>query len=119
MGLAIQVSSLCYMIPASLGSATTIRVANLLGAGHGHQANVTVQVSSCIVFVLTLVLGGALCLLRDLVARAFTEDAIIRHATAVVLPAVAASFLGKQCHSTESGAYHKGESTDGSFQQIC
>lgn len=38
MGLCIQITNPSYMIPSSFGSATSVRVANLLGAGHAMQA---------------------------------------------------------------------------------
>lgn len=83
------------MIPSSFGSATAIRVANLLGAGYGLQARTTARVSSVLVLASTMVLGGATFLARHYVVRVFTEDLAIRQATAVVVPAVAASMVGE------------------------
>lgn len=94
MGLAIQITNPCYMIPSSFGSATAIRVANLLGAGYALQARTTARVSSVVVLICTVVLGGATFSARHLVVRVFTEDMAIRQATAVVVPAVAAALIG-------------------------
>lgn len=94
MGLAIQITNPCYMIPSSFGSATAIRVANLLGAGYGLQARTTARVSSLAVLGCTALLGGATFLARHYVVRVFTEDPVIRQATAAVVPAVAASMIG-------------------------
>jgi MATE family multidrug resistance protein len=38
MGLAMQISGISYMIPSSMGSATSTRVANSLGAGKARTA---------------------------------------------------------------------------------
>jgi MATE family multidrug resistance protein len=38
MGLCIQITNPSYMVPSSFGSATSVRVANLLGAGFARKA---------------------------------------------------------------------------------
>lgn len=53
------------------------------------------SVSACIVLVSTVLLGSCTFLARHQVVRVFTEDIQIRAATAVVVPAVATSIVGK------------------------
>jgi hypothetical protein len=53
------------------------------------------RVSACIVLVSTVLLGSCTFLARHQVVRVFTEDIQIRAATAVVVPAVATSIVGK------------------------
>lgn len=94
MGLCIQITNPSYMIPSSFGSATSVRVANLLGAGQGLQARTAARVSAAIVFTATLLLGCCTFAGRHAVVRIFTDDPTIRAATAAVVPAVATSIVG-------------------------
>jgi len=94
MGLAIQISSPSYMVPSSFGSATAVRVANLLGAGLPGKARLASRVAFCVILSCMLVLGSGTYLARHWIVLVFTSDLSIRDATAVVVPAVATALVG-------------------------
>jgi MATE family multidrug resistance protein len=93
-GIAMQVSSLFYMLPASLGSATATRVANSLGAGNARGAALVFRVALTVGLTLGLASAVAISCAAGSLARLFTGDAAVVAAARVVLPFVALSLLG-------------------------
>jgi MATE family multidrug resistance protein len=80
--------------PSSLGSATSTRVANSLGAGNAEGARLVFRVSA----LLTLCIGGAAACLTYLLRRPlvslFTEEPAVVALAARALPFMALSLLG-------------------------
>ncbi|KIZ07408.1 putative transporter [Monoraphidium neglectum] len=81
----------------SLGSATSTRVANSLGAGNAEGARLVFRVSA----LLTLCIGGAAACLTYLLRRPlvslFTEEPAVVALAARALPFMALSLLGDSC----------------------
>ncbi|GBF98590.1 hypothetical protein Rsub_11315 [Raphidocelis subcapitata] len=95
MGVGFQVSSLGYMLPASLGAATATRVANALGSGSARGAALVFRVAAAVAATLGAAAALVVYLARRPLVAAFVggEEAVVALG-ATVMPVVALSLLG-------------------------
>ena len=70
----ISLTSLIYMIPQAVGAAATVRVGYALGKGQKQRARYLAGVSVVMGLLLGLFTMGALILLREPLARIYTDD---------------------------------------------
>lgn len=83
-----------YTFPYGLGSATSVRVSNALGAGDARGAVTAARVSLAIVVAVQLFFSIAMVCGRRVWARAFTNEAGVIQLAAKTFPVVALTCLG-------------------------
>lgn len=72
--IALNFSSLVFMLPYSLGMATTVRVGQTLGAGRPAEASFAAWVAMGTALLLACVSASYMTLLREPIARIYTLD---------------------------------------------
>lgn len=72
--IALNFSSLVFMLPYSLGMATTVRVGQTLGAGRPADAAFAARVAMGSALLLACVSASYMTLLREPIARIYTSD---------------------------------------------
>ena len=85
---AINVASTTFMVPLGFGSATTIRIGNLIGAGHTWKATAWLAISLCAGMM--TVSGCLLAVLAYPIAGLYTPDVALIGVIASLLPIAAA-----------------------------
>ena len=92
--IAINVASLCFMIPFGVAEATTVRVGHALGAGRGSQGVRRAAVAGLVLVLATQTLSAGLLLFgHDHVAGIYTRDlAVGSLAASLLLLAMAFQF---------------------------
>jgi MATE family multidrug resistance protein len=103
MGLVLNISGLLYMLPQGLGSATSVRVGNALGAGLPRAAKRAAYVAFGMVLVTQVVLATATLACRNTAAYFFTDDKDVASAAAKIFPIMAWCLLGDGVNSTVAG----------------
>lgn len=84
--IVMSLTSLIFMIPSSLGNASTVRVGQALGANQPAQARYNAGVALSLSMVLSVVTAIGLIVLRTPVARMYTDDvAVLDIATTLLL----------------------------------
>lgn len=75
--IAINLGSVAFMVPLGIGSATTVRVGNALGAGN--RARLRAAAASGLLLVLgsQLLLAAAMALFPEALAKLYTRDAAV------------------------------------------
>lgn len=104
MGIAFQVTAICYMFPYSIGSATSIRVSNALGAGRPRAAHLSARMSLDLHLAFTTLLVPTVLALRHQIAKAFTNDADVIAGAAKVFVPLAFSMIGDSANSALAAA---------------
>ena len=87
--IAASVAAVLYMVPLSLGIATSARTGYWIGAGQLNLARRSARTGLALAGALALILATALGLGREWVARAYSRDAAVVAATTVWLAWVA------------------------------
>ncbi|KAB5592882.1 MATE efflux family protein [Ceratobasidium theobromae] len=82
-------ASTTYQVPFALGVATTVRVGNLLGSGHGKKARVAAEMSLCLSFVFALCLSTLYIVFRERWGYLFNNDETVVGVVSIILPLVA------------------------------
>ncbi|KAI8466628.1 MAG: mate-domain-containing protein [Monoraphidium minutum] len=97
MGICLTANSIFYMMPSSLGSATSTRVANFLGAGDAAAARRAFRVAASAAALAGS--GGAVStyLLRRPLVGLFTKEPGTVALALAVMPVMALSLLGDSC----------------------
>src|SRR5690606_26017543 len=73
--IAINVASLCFMVPFGVAEATTVRVGHAIGAGLGTQGVRRAAAAGLAIVLATQALSAGLMLLgHDFVAAVYTRD---------------------------------------------
>ncbi|MGE8100390.1 MATE family efflux transporter [Pseudomonas fluorescens] len=72
--IALNISSLLFMIPYSLGMAVTVRVGQALGAGNPYQASFAAKVGLGAALVFAVFSASLILLLREPIASIYTAD---------------------------------------------
>lgn len=91
--IAINVASLCFMIPMGLAEATTVRVGNALGRGDGGGLRRAVLAGMAIVLCTQALSASVLLLGNDLIVGFYTDDlAVATFAAGLLLYAAAFQF---------------------------
>ena len=91
--IAASMAAVLYMVPLSLGIATSARAGYWIGAGHSARARQVVHTGLTLAAGLALLCAASLVLLRDGVARVYAEDPAVASAAAIWLAWVAAYHL--------------------------
>jgi len=103
MGLLLNISGLLYMLPTGLGSATSVRVGNALGAGLPRAAKRAAYVAFGMVLLTQIVLAMGTLASRNTAAYLFTDDKDVASAAAKIFPIMAWCVLGDGVNSTVGG----------------
>ncbi|KAG8781578.1 hypothetical protein FRC12_021733 [Ceratobasidium sp. 428] len=82
-------SSIAYQTPFSLGTATSVRVGNMLGLGHAKRAKLAAETSIGMSFVTAIIQSSIFMIFRHNWARLFNDDKEVISLVASVLPLVA------------------------------
>ena len=91
--IAINVASLCFMVPMALAEATTVRVGHAVGRGDGDGLRRAAYAGLTLVLVTQLITGAALLFGNEAIAALYTGDAaVITLAAALLLLAAAFQF---------------------------
>jgi MATE family multidrug resistance protein len=89
--IAINVSSLCFMVPMALAEATTVRVGHAVGRGDRDGLRRAAFAGYALVVITQLTTGSSLFLANDAIAGLYTADAAVA-ALAATLLLMAATF---------------------------
>jgi MATE family multidrug resistance protein len=89
--IAINVSSLCFMVPMALAEATTVRVGHAVGRGDRDGLRRAAFAGYALVVMTQLTTGSSLFLANDAIAGLYTADAAVA-ALAATLLLMAATF---------------------------
>ncbi|MBS7457020.1 MATE family efflux transporter [Coralloluteibacterium stylophorae] len=89
--IAINVATLCFMVPMGLAEATTVRVGRAVGARDGGGVRSAMRAGFVLVIATQLCSGTVLLLGHDLIAALYTRDAAVA-ALASTLMLYAAAF---------------------------
>ncbi len=89
--IAINVSSLCFMVPMALAEATTVRVGHAVGRGDRDGLRRAAFAGYALVVMTQLATGSTLFLANDAIAGLYTNDAAVA-ALAATLLLMAATF---------------------------
>lgn len=89
--IAINVSSLCFMVPMALAEATTVRVGHAVGRGDRDGLRRAAFAGYALVVMTQLTTGSTLLLANDAIAGLYTADAAVA-ALAATLLLMAATF---------------------------
>lgn len=103
MGLTLNVSGLLYMIPMSIGFATSVRVGNCLGAGLEHAARLSTTTALGFNVVLQAVLAICVVLTRHSLGYVFTDDSGVVGSSAPVFLLMAWCMQGDGINATLGG----------------
>ncbi|KAL4547873.1 hypothetical protein Ndes2526B_g07093 [Nannochloris sp. 'desiccata'] len=103
MGLVLNISGLLYMLPQGLGSATSVRVGNALGAGLPRAAKRSAYAAFGMVLLTQVVLAMGTLACRNTAAYLFTDDVDVASAAAKIFPIMAWCLLGDGVNSTVAG----------------
>jgi multidrug resistance protein, MATE family len=103
MGLVLNISGLLYMLPQGLGSATSVRVGNALGAGLPRAAKRAAYVAFVIVLITQFVLAAGALACRNSAGYLFTDDIDVASAAAKIFPIMAVCLLGDGVNATVAG----------------
>ncbi len=87
--IAASMAAVLYMVPLSLGIATSARAGYWIGARHPARARAAAHTGLAIAAVMALLCAGALALSRQPIAQAYAKDADVAAAAAVWLGWVA------------------------------
>ena len=87
--IAASMAAVLYMVPLSLGIATSARAGFWIGAGQPRQARHAVHTGLAVAAGMALLCAGALALSRQAVANAYAKDAAVATAAAAWLGLVA------------------------------
>ncbi|KAF3330396.1 MATE efflux family protein LAL5 [Carex littledalei] len=102
-GILIQMTSLIYVFPSSLGMGLSTRVSHELGAGRPTQA----KLASAVGIVVSMVCGITSCLftisVKDVWGQMFNKDPNILHLTAVALPIIGICEMGNSIQTVGCG----------------
>ncbi|KAB5592883.1 MATE efflux family protein [Ceratobasidium theobromae] len=82
-------ASTAYQIPFAVGVATTVRIGNLLGSGHGKRARVAAEVALCLSFVFALCSSAFFLTFRKRWGYLFNDDETVVALVGAILPLVA------------------------------
>ena len=103
--IAINVASLCFMIPFGLAEATTVRVGHALGAGGGREGVRRATLAGLALVIGTQALSAtALVLGHDAIATVYTADAAVATLAASLLLFAAAFQLPDGIQVLSAGA---------------
>lgn len=83
--IALNFSSLVFMIPYSLGMATTVRVGQELGAGKPLQARFAAHVAMLTALLIACISASVMALLREPIARIYTQEAAVLAVAAALI----------------------------------
>lgn len=83
--IALNISSLLFMIPYSLGMAVTVRVGQALGAGNPHQARFAAGVGLGAALAFALFSASLILLLRESIASIYTPDTAVIQVAAMLI----------------------------------
>jgi len=103
MGLTLNVSGMLYMIPLGVGCATSVRVANALGAGLPYGARRAALVATSAVLALQCALAVGVVVARHVAGYIFTEDENLVVAAAPIFPLMAWCMLGDGLNAVIGG----------------
>ncbi|PSR93405.1 Protein DETOXIFICATION like [Actinidia chinensis var. chinensis] len=103
MGILIQITSIIYIFPSSLGFSVSTRVGNELGASNPSRAKLSAVVGLCFSFVLSLSALFFAFMVRKSWATMFTDDREIIALTSLVLPIIGLCELGNCPQTTGCG----------------
>src|SRR5690606_16616743 len=92
--IAINVASLCFMVPFGLAEATTVRVGHAVGRGRGSRGVRRAAFAGGVLVLATQLTGGAILLLgHDQIVALYTRDAVVAAlASSLLLYAAAFQF---------------------------
>jgi MATE family multidrug resistance protein len=91
--IAANFAAVIFMLPLSLGNATSVLAAQHLGAADPNRARHTAWVGVSLVGAAALIVAAAVVLLRIPLAAAYSSDPVVRDIAAVLLGWVAAYHL--------------------------
>ncbi|CAL4924617.1 unnamed protein product [Urochloa decumbens] len=103
LSICINTATLLYMVPLGLGSSTSTRVSNELGAGHPHAARLAARVVVCMTLPQGVVLATIMVLLRNVWGYAYSSEKEIVTYIARMLPVLAVSFVVDGLNGSLSG----------------
>jgi MATE family multidrug resistance protein len=102
-GLVLNIAGLLYMLPQGLGSATSVRVGNALGAGLPRAARRAAHVAFGLVLITQCILAVGVLACKNITSYLFTDDINIANAAAKVFPIMAWCLLGDGVNATVGG----------------
>jgi multidrug resistance protein, MATE family len=103
MGLTLNISGAFYMLPLGMGSATSVRVGNALGAGLARGAQRAARTAIAAVMVTQCCLASIILAYREKAALVFTDDKAVAAAAAPVMVVMAICMFGDGINAVLGG----------------
>ncbi|XP_034571473.1 protein DETOXIFICATION 16 [Setaria viridis] len=103
LSICINTATLLYMVPLGLGSSTSTRVSNELGAGQPHAAMLAARVVVCMTLSQGVVLATIMILLRSIWGYAYSSEKQVVAYIARMIPILAVSFIVDGINGSLSG----------------
>ncbi|WP_189572877.1 MATE family efflux transporter [Marinobacter zhanjiangensis] len=88
--IALNVTSLTFMVPLSIGMALTLRIAFLMGAGTPRTAHLLSRSSLILAGLTALLFASSLFVFAEAIARLYTSDPEVQRVTTLLLKFAAA-----------------------------
>lgn len=102
--IALNFSSLVFMLPYSLGMATTVRVGQAMGAQQPQQARFAAFVAMGTALLVACISAGYMTWLRESIARIYTEDPVVLSIAAALIVYAAVFQFSDAVQVTAAGA---------------
>ncbi|CAE6458103.1 unnamed protein product [Rhizoctonia solani] len=112
-------SSTSYQVPYALGVATTVRIGNLLGSGHGKKARIAAEVSLVLSFLFALGLSVFFLVFRNRWGYLFNNDETVIRLVGRIMPLVALFQIVDGLSAVTGGALRaRGKQTLGALVNV-
>ncbi|MCK9237445.1 MAG: MATE family efflux transporter [Thiopseudomonas sp.] len=102
--IALNFSSLVFMLPYSLGMATTVRVGQAMGAQQPQQARFAALVAMGTALLVACISAGYMTWFRESIARIYTEDPVVLSIAAALIIYAAVFQFSDAIQVTAAGA---------------
>eukprot|EP01018_Ginkgo_biloba_P010797 Gb_06027 [translate_table: standard] len=93
LSVCMSILSLVFMVSLGFNAAISVRVGNEIGAGNPKAARFSVIVVTTMSFLISVVLGVVVILIRNVMSYAFTTGEEVSHAVAELSPFLAVSII--------------------------
>ncbi len=102
--IALNVSSLTYMVPLSLSFGITIRVGHALGGGNHHNVSLRIASGMAISVIWAALAIAGILLFPEQIIRLYTKDPAVIAGTALLLPFAAIFQISDAIQAAANGA---------------
>lgn len=93
LSICMSVLGWLFMISVGFNAAASVRVSNELGAGNPRAASFSVKIVTLMSFIISVIFGIVIILLRNVMSYAFTEGTEVADAVAALSPFLAFSII--------------------------